>query len=258
MLERVDLGLDMGIIHPTVLDEAGLELPVVALASSDTNDFVYGFTPAGLGGFVAYDRELGFQGSWPLPPGLEVAGTPIIAADDDGETLWLASTGSPRLHRFMLGPDTGAPIWMETTQLPGVASLTSFRVTSSGRILVVTDGQVREFTYVAGVGWIATDETGFAGITGVRSLDVATNRSNARDYGDPEDWPNWPQVRPEVDHVPCPADLDWDGAVGYADLLLVLANWGPCDLLCPGDANEDDTTGYQDVIAVLSAWGDCP
>ena len=27
----------------------------------------------------------------------------------------------------------------------------------------------------------------------------------------------------------CPGDLNWDGVVDVDDLLILLANWGPCD-----------------------------
>ena len=54
---------------------------------------------------------------------------------------------------------------------------------------------------------------------------------------------------------PCPADLNNDGEVGFADLSVILSAWEESDA---GDANGDGQTNFSDLSAVLSAWGsDC-
>jgi len=55
----------------------------------------------------------------------------------------------------------------------------------------------------------------------------------------------------------CTNDLDGDGAVGFPDLLAVLASWGPCEG-CPADLDHDGTVAFPDLLAVLSSWGPCP
>jgi|GEM_PF-4572289 len=53
----------------------------------------------------------------------------------------------------------------------------------------------------------------------------------------------------------CPADLNNDGQVGFADLSLVLSAWEISDA---GDANGDGQTNFADISVVLSEWGsDC-
>jgi hypothetical protein len=55
----------------------------------------------------------------------------------------------------------------------------------------------------------------------------------------------------------CVGDLDGDGDVDFADLLVVLASWGPCGEPCPpckGDLDEDCAIGFQDLLVVLSNW----
>ena len=58
----------------------------------------------------------------------------------------------------------------------------------------------------------------------------------------------------------CPADLTGDGAVGGADLGVLLSNWGDCadpgD--CPGDLTGDGAVGGTDLGVLLSDWGACP
>ncbi len=54
-----------------------------------------------------------------------------------------------------------------------------------------------------------------------------------------------------------PGDLDGDGVVGASDLLILLANWGPCDDCddCPADLDDDCTVGVGDLLILLSNWG---
>ena len=66
----------------------------------------------------------------------------------------------------------------------------------------------------------------------------------------PPDLPGLPPPPP-----PCPADLNNDGEVGFADLSVILSAWEESDA---GDANGDGQTIFSDLSAVLSAWGsDC-
>jgi hypothetical protein len=53
------------------------------------------------------------------------------------------------------------------------------------------------------------------------------------------------------------SDLDGDGMVGTSDLLLLLANWGPCppDPPCTGDLDGDGEVAANDLLQLLSAWG---
>jgi hypothetical protein len=55
---------------------------------------------------------------------------------------------------------------------------------------------------------------------------------------------------------PCETDLDGDGSTGTADLLSLLAAWGP-NPGHPADLDGDGTVGTADLLALLSAWGDC-
>jgi hypothetical protein len=54
----------------------------------------------------------------------------------------------------------------------------------------------------------------------------------------------------------CDADLDGDGLVGTADLLELLAQWGPCED-CSGDLDEDGAVDTDDLLQLLGDWGPC-
>jgi hypothetical protein len=60
---------------------------------------------------------------------------------------------------------------------------------------------------------------------------------------------------PAVDAT-CPGDVNQDNQVDFADLILILANWGACES-CESDVDGDDIVGFSDVLAVLTGWGAC-
>jgi hypothetical protein len=66
-------------------------------------------------------------------------------------------------------------------------------------------------------------------------------------------WRTWVQA---FTPAFAPADLDFDGAVGIADLLLLLAAWGPCAdcSACPADLDGNCDVGITDLLALLAAW----
>jgi hypothetical protein len=53
-----------------------------------------------------------------------------------------------------------------------------------------------------------------------------------------------------------PADIDRSGVVDVADLVDLLAAWGPCSG-CPEDVTGDDVVDAEDLVALLDAWGSC-
>jgi hypothetical protein len=56
-----------------------------------------------------------------------------------------------------------------------------------------------------------------------------------------------------------PADINGDGAVDVLDLLIVLAEWGPCANCdnCPADIDDDCEVGVTDLLALIAAWTPC-
>ena len=54
----------------------------------------------------------------------------------------------------------------------------------------------------------------------------------------------------------CPEDIDGDGAVAFADLLVVLGDWN-CTACSQSDVDGDGMVGFSDVLSVIANWGDC-
>ncbi|MCP3902776.1 MAG: hypothetical protein GY715_03990 [Planctomycetes bacterium] len=54
-------------------------------------------------------------------------------------------------------------------------------------------------------------------------------------------------------------DLNCDGVVSFADVLLLIGAWGPCPAPClpecPADLNGDCTVSFADVLVLLGGWG---
>ena len=48
-------------------------------------------------------------------------------------------------------------------------------------------------------------------------------------------------------------DLNGDGIVDFADLLILLSAWGPC-AGCPADLNGDDLVDFSDLLILLGEW----
>ncbi|MHC5115129.1 MAG: hypothetical protein ACYTGP_11965 [Planctomycetota bacterium] len=55
----------------------------------------------------------------------------------------------------------------------------------------------------------------------------------------------------------CAPDLSGNGAVDFADILEIIAAWGPCTG-CAADLNGDGDVGFGDILVVIGAWGTCP
>ncbi|NNF43881.1 MAG: hypothetical protein HKN62_12715 [Phycisphaerales bacterium] len=54
----------------------------------------------------------------------------------------------------------------------------------------------------------------------------------------------------------CPGDVTGDCVVDFADLLEVLAYWGPCPG-CRADLDDSGTVALGDLLQILAAWGSC-
>ena len=56
--------------------------------------------------------------------------------------------------------------------------------------------------------------------------------------------------------LPPGPDLDHDGDVDPDDLLLLLAEWGPCpaEEACDADFDDDGRVGFTDLLVILANW----
>ena len=58
----------------------------------------------------------------------------------------------------------------------------------------------------------------------------------------------------EFESCDCPEDVNGDGVISVADILVLLGEFG-CTLGCSVDINDDDATNVQDILLLLAAFG---
>jgi len=62
-----------------------------------------------------------------------------------------------------------------------------------------------------------------------------------------------------VETGPCAADLNDNGQVDFADILVIIGAWGPCPVdCCPEDLNGNGQVDFADILVVIAQWGPCP
>ncbi|MHC5114282.1 MAG: hypothetical protein ACYTGP_07630 [Planctomycetota bacterium] len=64
-------------------------------------------------------------------------------------------------------------------------------------------------------------------------------------------------IRIDVSGDPCPEDLNDNGQVDFADILVVIGAWGPCGEPCPEDLNDNGQVDFADILVIIAAWGPC-
>jgi hypothetical protein len=57
--------------------------------------------------------------------------------------------------------------------------------------------------------------------------------------------------------APCLGDLNGDGWVDYADVSIMISQWGECEG-CSADLNGNGWVNAQDLSILFSQWGECP
>ena len=53
---------------------------------------------------------------------------------------------------------------------------------------------------------------------------------------------------------PVPGDADGDGIVGILDILVVIAEWGPCPDGCNADFDDSGVVDILDILVVIANW----
>ncbi|MCP3904859.1 MAG: hypothetical protein GY715_14630 [Planctomycetes bacterium] len=56
---------------------------------------------------------------------------------------------------------------------------------------------------------------------------------------------------------PCLGDLSENCTVDFADILKVIAAWGPCPPECPEDLDNSGDVGFSDIMAIIDGYGPC-
>lgn len=174
---------------------------------------------------ILHEDGTAVQGGRPVPelPGVFIDAPTVIGIEGGGALIWVARlTGAVRSGADEAIFRGDHLIWRSGEPVPGLPPGTVFDGFNPGLATVNDDGTI---FFEAGYSGSVEGE----GLFALVPLDV-----------------------------PCPADLDDDGSVGFSDLLLVLGFWGPCAPPCPSDLDGSGDVEFNDLLAVLGAWGTCP
>lgn len=136
-------------------------------------------------------------------------------------STWYASTIVARSNIFTLALNGGASL--ATGEVNSSTTRSSAITFASKAPIAVIKGDVLELAYVKNAGQCCGSFSGSALKIKFETLDRNT------------------------------PDLDGDGAVGGADIAIVLGSWGPC-AACPADLNDDGVVDGGDITILLGRW----
>jgi len=169
--------------------------------------------------------------------------------NDTRQVVGIADTpaGAPHAFRFDVDADGTVVNRVDLGVLGGAASA-AYGVNGAGDIVGTSDS--RAFLYAAGV---------MVDLNTLINADLDWQLGAARAISDGGrivgSGVHAGQPRAFLLCLRAPADLDGDGAVGVADFLQLLADWGPCT--CVSDIDGDGMVGAADFLHLLGTWGCC-
>ncbi|MGP1309251.1 MAG: hypothetical protein ACTS27_03520 [Phycisphaerales bacterium] len=166
------------------------------------------------------------------------------------------------LPAIQANADRGEDVFdVEVISIPGAnGPITGGSFTDTG-VLLTADGVSYEMMKDENDRWVLVEDSPFNGLPMEGPVYAARSRTDVdRDTEmDPENADTLPDdFSGNEAFVECPADLNADGLVNFADLNLVLTSYGQTGAGLPGDVNGDEVVNFDDLNTVLTFFGrDC-
>ncbi len=176
----------------------------------------------------------------------------------DGSVLIATPASS---NAFLLTPTAAAGFAVQTISIPGnIFPITGGSFTDKG-VMLVTLGRTKELVPDGMGGWTLLTNSPFANLTTNGKVYTGRSRTNV-DYAEDADPLNinlLPTVFTGATHErECPADVNGDGLVNFADLNAVLTSFGQTGVGLPGDTDGSGVVDFTDLNNVLNSIGeDC-
>jgi hypothetical protein len=260
LVHRIDLEKP-GVIEAT----AQLPVPAQAIAFRDGADEVIVASTSHRKLWI-FPESLGTELEpvleFPLPTIIPASGNPSIAVRESDGAVAIVVPESPTTVWGVRAIGYTGLEWLPHAW--SGAPPMSVEFDGRERLLIGTaDGAVAELKRAAGTWWswatVPAAESRYGDLEIAGSFRVLQSRTNYDDrYNRNDDIDTPAELLPEIGRIvyDCPGDFDNDGMVGFADLLSVLAKWGPC-AGCPEDLDFDGQVGFGDLLILLSSWGAC-
>lgn len=233
-----------------------LPAPAPSIAYDDATDTVVVCCELATGGWqlgtIQADIDNPRPSFSPLPPTLDLSGTPTVVVDPSGG-IWLHSSSSPSI--YMLAFDVPTGTWQTREHVLLARNPTSVQPTTTGSLLCTIDGTVQQFTRDAAGGWNPATTSPLAGLSSGPLFTIATSRMGNNNAlathirpGDNSDLPS---------NQECPADFNQDGGIDGSDIDAFFMAWEAGD--AAADLNLDGGIDGNDVEAFFSRWeaGSC-
>lgn len=182
--------------------------------------------------------------------------TYIIADSGAGELIHIKRSGAPRGREHILLARQAFPELHGAGGGGGAGKVSMQDIHFVHRVMLPASGVLREYQRTA-TGFERVVGGRFDGVPAGPFADFSASRSNF----DPalHAGPGWETVAPPefAPVVPdCTSDLNQDGRVNFADVTIVLTQYGSAALMGdPGDADLDADADFGDITRVLTDWG---
>lgn len=251
---------------PTLMNTGGVGTgnTADALDYSDSSDEVFVLSKT-TNLIVRVPRSLFTVGGPPtdaLPTALPaIQGVASMAVNSKDGSILLAGDGSVRVSRLTRSPTAG--ILQLHSGFDAPFNPKALHYGNEGDASVFGDGSVRQYRLVTGatVVWAPVNDSPWIGVPVGPIMHMSRSRT---DYDGSEEGPQFRNLEANeivggTDEAPCPGDANEDRLVDFADLNIVLSEFGQSQPWFEGDVNADGVVDFRDLNIVLSAFGTpCP
>lgn len=228
---------------------ADVDGTVTVIASDTGADSSSPYTSFSNSVSVTNDGRVAFEA------GLVGGGRGIYLSNGDS-TVEIATTADPQITSFDFFTPVTNNNGLVVFRARDAENLSAIFV-GDGTELRRVIGQFDEIPTDVGPGQIAQHDTSpvFGGSPAINDNgDIAFNAALTPIDDTQVEWGSGVYIA-YADSKDITGDLNGDGVVDVADLLLLLAAWGTCPQPCPADLNGDGVVDVADMLILLANWG---
>ncbi len=244
-----------------ILATAALPAPAQAIACRDATDEVIVISTTARN-MTVFPRSLGVDGErvrqYALPTAIPPSPAPSIGVCEETGAVAILVPEQNLLVHLVAVVEPGGPLDHQVLPLPEPGRNVAFD--DRDHMLVATQSsKVLGYESDDNGAWAPAEEPWYERLRPAGRFNVTRGRTNydpAINADDDVDIPSEELAELGTSVLDCPGDVDINGVVDFADLIALLAAWGPC-AGCPEDIDGSGTVDFGDVIDLLGGWGPC-
>jgi len=224
-----------------------------AMTYDDTRSELVAVTDTGR--LVRYHDDLSQQPTdEPLPGAIAAGGSVSLAIDEANQRYFICGSNAPTIFQVGLIGTSPRLQLQSSFSFPGVTEPRKLQFNDEGDLLVVADGEIKEFTpSAAGGGWVPKAGSILTGQPASGGLCIARSRTNfVAGVHDTNDWRNVTLNEGTPDVPDCHADFNNDGFIDSQDFFDFIPAFFAQDV--NADINADGVVNSQDFFDFLSEF----